>query len=96
MFYSYPGLIEKEPTSDYGVYFPDLPGCISAGLTLEEAIEMGHEALQFHIEGTLESGQILPPPTDKDKVTWPADEQIIRVEMFRVELPDNATKIHAA
>ena len=92
----YPGLIEKEPTSDYGVYFPDLPGCISAGETLEEALVMGQEALSFYIEYLVEAGQILPPPTDKDKVTWPPDEQIIRVEMFRVELPDNATKIQAA
>jgi len=37
---AYIALIHKEPDSDYGVSFPDLPGCISAGLTLDEARAM--------------------------------------------------------
>ena len=34
----YPIVIHKDETSDYGVVFPDLPGCFSAGDTIEEAI----------------------------------------------------------
>ena len=41
----YIALIHKEAESDYGVSFPDLPGVISAGATLDEARQMGAEAL---------------------------------------------------
>ena len=40
----YIALIHKEADSDYGVSFPDLPGVISAGKTLDEARDMGAEA----------------------------------------------------
>lgn len=45
----YIALIHKDANSDYGVSFPDFPGCISAGSTLEEARRMGAEALALHI-----------------------------------------------
>ena len=37
---SYVALIRKDPASDYGVDFPDFPGCVTAGRTLEEARRM--------------------------------------------------------
>ena len=39
---------------------PDLPGCFSAGDTLEEAIESAHEAVACHIEGLLMDGEPVP------------------------------------
>ena len=36
----YIALIHKEPNSDYGVSFPDLPGCVTAGTTIDEARTM--------------------------------------------------------
>ncbi len=39
---------------------PDLPGCFSAGDTLEEAIESAHEAIACHIEGLLLDGEPVP------------------------------------
>jgi predicted RNase H-like HicB family nuclease len=45
---AYVALIHKDPDSDYGVSFPDLPGCVSAGSTLDEAIALAHEALALH------------------------------------------------
>ena len=41
----YIAIIHKEPDSDFGVSFPDFPGCITAGRTLDEAKEMALEAL---------------------------------------------------
>jgi len=41
----YIALIHKEPKSDFGVSFPDFPGCVSAGSTLEEAASLAAEAL---------------------------------------------------
>lgn len=55
--------IHKDPDSDYGVSVPDLPGCISAGTTFAEALEMIREAIELHLEGMLEDGIEIPTPT---------------------------------
>lgn len=47
----YPIFIHKDPDSDYGVIVPDLPGCFSAGSSLEEAIKNAKEAIECHLEG---------------------------------------------
>lgn len=58
----YIALIHKDADSDYGVSFPDLPGVISAGSTLDEARDMATEALALHIEGLIEDGEAIPEP----------------------------------
>ena len=60
---SYIALIHKDAGSDYGVSFPDLPGCVSAGSTLDEARVMAAEALALHIEGLQEFGDAVPEPS---------------------------------
>lgn len=59
---NYPIAIEHESGKAYGVHVPDLPGCFSAGDTLDEAIVNASEALAFHIEGLLDAGEKIPPP----------------------------------
>jgi predicted RNase H-like HicB family nuclease len=44
----------------YGVVVPALPGCFSAGDTLEEALENAREAILLHVEALLDAGQTLP------------------------------------
>ena len=58
------GLIRKESKSNFGVEFPDFPGCISAGETLDQAVAGVKEALELHIEGMLEDAEALPEPKD--------------------------------
>jgi predicted RNase H-like HicB family nuclease len=48
--------IHKDPDSSFGVSIPDLPGCLTAGDTLGEALVMAKEALELHLEGILEGG----------------------------------------
>lgn len=60
----YAVVIEKGETS-YGAYVPDLPGCISVGDTLEEMRKMIREAIEFHIEGMLRDGDVVPEPTSQ-------------------------------
>ncbi len=60
----YPIVIHKDSNSDYGVTFPDLPGCFSAGSTIEEAINMAQEAAECHIEGILIDSEPVPTPSD--------------------------------
>ena len=54
--------IEHEPDKAYGVQVPDLPGCFSAGDTMDEAIANAAEAVAFHIDGLLDAGEKIPAP----------------------------------
>ena len=63
----YPAIIE--PASEgYGVYFPDVPGCTSAGATVQEAARNAEEALQAHLDLTAEHGEIIPAPSELDAI----------------------------
>ena len=64
---TYVGLVHKDPHSDYGVSFPDLPGCITAGGTIEEAREMAAEALALYLESLAADGECIPPPGSADQ-----------------------------
>ena len=64
----YLGVIHKDPDSDFGISFPDFPGCISAGSTLQEVMDMGREALGAHIELMREIGETIPPPSSIEAV----------------------------
>lgn len=65
---SYIAIIHKDPDSDYGVSFPDFPGCITAGNTLDESKDMAQEALSGHIQCMLDDGEEIPPPASLDIV----------------------------
>jgi predicted RNase H-like HicB family nuclease len=60
----YLAVIEKGP-NNYSGFFPDVPGCVAAGHTIEETMQLLQEALQFHLESMLEDGEELPKPN-----TW--------------------------
>ncbi len=64
----YIALLRKESDTDYGVDFPDLPGCITAGSTLDEAKEIAAEAIAFHIEGLIEDGEDIPAPSSLEEI----------------------------
>jgi predicted RNase H-like HicB family nuclease len=56
----YPVVIHKDKSSDYGVTVPDLPGCFSAGETMEDAMTNVVEAIECHLEGLLFDGDVIP------------------------------------
>ncbi len=64
----YIALLSKDRDSDYGVDFPDFPGCVTAGTNPEEARELALEALCMHIEGMIEDGEPIPAPSPIEKV----------------------------
>ncbi len=65
---TYIAIIHKEADSDYGVSFPDFPGCVSAGATLEETRAGAAEALGLHIKGMEEDGETIPKPSKLDDI----------------------------
>ncbi len=63
---TYIALVHKDVDSDYGVSFPDLPGCITAGSTIEEARTMAAEVLALHLEGLAADSGAIPAPRSAD------------------------------
>ncbi len=64
----YIAAIHKDEAADYGVSFPDFPGCITAGTTLEEARTMANEALQGHLKLSREYGDTIPEPSTLEEI----------------------------
>lgn len=54
---SYRVLLKKEPEGGYTVTVPTLPGCVTFGETVEEAIEMAREAIALYIESLKAHGE---------------------------------------
>jgi predicted RNase H-like HicB family nuclease len=69
----YGAVIEKEPDSAFGVWFPDVEGCFSAGDTLEEAVANAAAALRQHTEAVESAGQQMPTARAADEVLHDKD-----------------------
>jgi len=65
---SYKILLRKEPEGGYTAIVPSLPGCITYGDTIEEAIKMAKEAIELYIESLKEHGEEIP--TDKETLEY--------------------------
>jgi len=63
----YPAIIERS-ADGFGVFFPDLPGCVSAGDTVQEAARNAAEALDMHLMGMAEDGEEAPAPSELDAI----------------------------
>ena len=59
----YLALVAKEEASDWNVVFPDLPGCVTAGRSLDEALAFAEEALALHVQGLREDSEAPPAPS---------------------------------
>ncbi len=59
---TYVAVLHKDPGSAYGVIFPEVPGCFSAGETLDEAAAMAAEALALHLTSLDVEGAARPEP----------------------------------
>lgn len=86
---NYIALIHKEDQSDYGVSFPDFPGCISAGKTLDEAKSMAQEAVVSHISLLREMNVEIPAPSTLEEIMLSAENR--SAIAFLVEIPSNHT-----
>jgi len=90
----YIALVHKERDSDYGVSFPDFPGCVTAGRTMDEAVKMALEALSGHIGLMADSGQAVPAPSSietimsatREEAGWPMVIQVPEAKTGAVRL----------
>jgi predicted RNase H-like HicB family nuclease len=84
----FPAQIEFE-NGWYGVWFADLPGCVSAGRSMSEVIEGAHEALALHIAGMIEEGEGIPAASDPK-----LEEGSVAVAMIGVTLPGKKKRVN--
>lgn len=87
---SYLAFVHKDPDSDYTVTFPDFPGCITAGATLDEARDMAREALPFHVEGLMADGESLPDPMSLERIDRHARAQGLSRSAFLTQAAKRA------
>ena len=73
----------------FGVSFPDFPGCVSVGDTIDDAVRQGSEALAFHVEGLADSGEVIPTPrsidaikTDPELADWRLDADLVLIPLL--------------
>ena len=85
----YVSFIHRDEGSGYGISFPDLPGCVSVGDTVDDAIRNGCEALAFHVEGLCDDGDTVPPPrsieairADPELAEWRLGADIVLVPLL--------------
>lgn len=89
----YPAIVERAGEG-FSLFFPDLPGCVSAGRTLDEAVLNAEEALNGHILVSAQHGEELPAPTNLDRiVSDPEVEEAARI-LVRAEKPGKAVRLN--
>lgn len=90
----YPAVVDKDPDSDYGVVFPDFPGCVSAGSTLDAAVMGAHEALAGHVALMVADGDDLPDPTPLEVAAARRDASTVAITLVPVILPGKAQRVN--
>jgi len=94
--YVYPAVFEKGEVKGYCVTFPDLPGCITEGDNLDEAVSMAREAVAVHLYGMEEDGDRIPAPTAPEEIQAPPGAFVTPVEawmpLIRDQIENKAIK----
>ena len=79
----YPALIDGEKGA-YGVTFPDLPGIVAMGASVDEVLVNAEEALRDHVIEAEKVGDAVTPPTPMERVTTPAGCTLVSVPFIPV------------
>jgi predicted RNase H-like HicB family nuclease len=87
----YTGILERTRTG-FSVYFPDVPGCVSAGSTEHETLENAEEALSFHLGAMARAGE--PIPGTSDDIPHDSEVEEYCRALVRVELPGKAVRLN--
>jgi predicted RNase H-like HicB family nuclease len=93
----YVGIVEGDGLGGhdgYGIFFPDFPGCVSAGATFQEAALSGEEALRAHVALMQADGDEIPEASDPAAIERdPEVDEVARV-LVRVEFADHAIRLN--
>jgi len=86
----YVAVVERA-TDGFGVFFPDLPGCISGGDTVQDALAHAEAALALHVAGMREDGEVLPIARAPDAIE--ADPDVDEVARAMLGAVTDQTKV---
>ncbi|MDO7788671.1 type II toxin-antitoxin system HicB family antitoxin [Desulforamulus aquiferis] len=86
--YIFPAIFQACEEGGYCVTFPDLPGCITEGDTMEEAFYMAKDALLLHLWCMEDEGDIIPEPTLPDMIQVIAGGFVSLVEVWMPSMRD--------
>jgi len=89
----YPAIIERAGTA-FSVYFPDLPGCTSAGRTVQEAALNAEEALAGHLLEAARAGEELSDPGELDAIARDPDVDEVARLLVRAERPGKVVRLN--
>jgi predicted RNase H-like HicB family nuclease len=82
----YFAIVHKDKGSDYGISFPDFPGCVTAARSVEAVVKAAVEALSGHIGLMVATGQAIPAPSPIETIMATAREEQGWPQL--IQLPD--------
>jgi len=94
MKYVYPAIFTPLPSGEYDVRIPDLPGCITCGKDIADAIEMAEDAMAMWLCDAEDNQENVPAPSEKLTVTHPQFINLViaDTEKYRRENSNRAIK----
>jgi len=89
----YAAILERD-SEGFSVYFPDVPGCTSAGATAQEAAANAEEALYAHLTLGLEHGEGIPAARALDDI--PTDSEVTEAArvLIRFDPPEKSVRVN--
>lgn len=79
--YVFPAIFEYCEES-YTVTFPDLPGCITEGKDVDEALKMAKEAMELHIYNMEDDKEKIPAPSKPESIKLPKHSFTSLIEVW--------------
>ncbi|MEW5919616.1 MAG: type II toxin-antitoxin system HicB family antitoxin [Bacillota bacterium] len=94
MKYVYPAVFTPLPSGEYDVRIPDLPGCITCGKNLADAIEMAEDAIAMWLCDAEDNHESIPEPSEKLTAEDPQFVSLIVADtnLYRKENDNRAVK----
>lgn len=86
--YIFPAVFDPCEKGGYCITFPDLPGIVTEGDTVEEAYAMAKEALELHLWGMEDDNDTIPEPTPPNKIEVPSGGFVSLIEALMPLLRD--------
>jgi len=71
--YIYPAIFDPNELGGYTITFPDLPGCVTQGDTIDNALHMAAEAMALHLYGMEWYSEEVPVPSEPAHIPFPED-----------------------
>jgi len=94
--YIFPAIFEPGDEHGYCITFPDLPGIVTSGETIEQSLAMAKEALELHLYGMEEDDEGIPEPTSPSQIAVPKGGFVNLIEVWmppvRDEMANRAVK----